>query len=66
LLQTVIVAEQPEDPMKRTWTVIGVVDVARSFKWYQTLSSPDRAPPGNGLLQKVQRCFARAGGWLTR
>jgi predicted enzyme related to lactoylglutathione lyase len=74
--------------MKRTWTIIGVSDVARSFSWYQslfgppksvpahdyfgqildtdgtvllclhkwgahehpTLSSPDRAEPGNGLL----------------
>ena len=74
--------------MKRTWTIIGVADVARSFKWYQslfgqpeaapshdyfgqildadgtvllclhkwgahehpTLSSPDHASPGNGLL----------------
>lgn len=74
--------------MKRTWTVVGVADVARSFRWYQalfgqpesapahsyfgqivdtdgtvllclhewgahehpTLSSPDRAEPGNGLL----------------
>ena len=74
--------------MKRTWTVIGVADVARSFKWYQslfgqpetnpahdyfgqlvdtdgtvllclhqwgahehpTLTSPDHAQPGNGLL----------------
>jgi catechol 2,3-dioxygenase-like lactoylglutathione lyase family enzyme len=74
--------------MKRTWTIIGVADVARSFRWYQSLfgqpqtspahdyfgqvldadgtvllclhkwgahehpslSSPDRAEPGNGLL----------------
>ena len=74
--------------MKRTWTIIGVADVPRSFAWYQsllgvpatepahdyfgqildtdetvllclhkwgahehpTLSSPDRAEPGNGLL----------------
>ena len=74
--------------MKRTWTIIGVADVARSFAWYQallgqpathpahdyfgqildtdgtvllclhqwgahehpSLSSPDRAQPGNGLL----------------
>lgn len=74
--------------MKRTWTIIGVADVARSFEWYQsllglpesrpahdffgqildtdgtvllclhrwgahehpTLSSPERAQPGNGLL----------------
>jgi catechol 2,3-dioxygenase-like lactoylglutathione lyase family enzyme len=74
--------------MKRTWTIIGVADVARSFRWYQSLfgqpqtspahdyfgqvldadgtvllclhewgshehpslTSPDRAEPGNGLL----------------
>jgi catechol 2,3-dioxygenase-like lactoylglutathione lyase family enzyme len=74
--------------MKRTWTIIGVADVARSHRWYQsllgleettpahdkfsqlldadgtvllclhqwgahdhpTLSSPDHAQPGNGLL----------------
>jgi catechol 2,3-dioxygenase-like lactoylglutathione lyase family enzyme len=74
--------------MKRTWTIIGVADVASSLKWYQslfgqkettpahdyfaqvldsdgtvllclhqwgahehpTLSSPDHASPGNGLL----------------
>ncbi|MEO8278382.1 MAG: VOC family protein [Ideonella sp.] len=74
--------------MKRTWTIIGVADVASSLKWYQTLfgqpetapahdyfgqvldvdgtvllclhqwgahehptlSSPDAATPGNGLL----------------
>jgi catechol 2,3-dioxygenase-like lactoylglutathione lyase family enzyme len=74
--------------VKRTWTIIGVADVSRSLKWYQslfgqretapahdywgqvvdadgtillclhqwgahehpTLTSPDRVPPGNGLL----------------
>lgn len=74
--------------MKRTWTIIGVADVARSLAWYQslfgqkktapehddfgqvtdtdgtvllclhqwgahehpTLSSPEQATPGNGLL----------------
>jgi catechol 2,3-dioxygenase-like lactoylglutathione lyase family enzyme len=74
--------------MKRTWTIIGVHDVARSFEWYRsllglppagpahtyfgqivdtdgtvlvcvhqwgehdhpTLTSPDRAEPGNGLV----------------
>ncbi len=74
--------------MKRTWTIIGVADVTRSFNWYQslfgqalsapahdyfgqildpdgtvllclhewgshehpTLTSPDQAQPGNGLL----------------
>jgi catechol 2,3-dioxygenase-like lactoylglutathione lyase family enzyme len=74
--------------MKRIWTIIGVADVTRSFKWYQSLlglpetapahdyfgqivdtdgtvllclhtwgahehpslTSPERAEPGNGLL----------------
>jgi catechol 2,3-dioxygenase-like lactoylglutathione lyase family enzyme len=31
--------------MKRTWTIIGVGDVARSFKWYQSLlGRPETAP----------------------
>ena len=31
--------------MKRTWTIIGVGDVARSFKWYQSLfGQPETAP----------------------
>jgi catechol 2,3-dioxygenase-like lactoylglutathione lyase family enzyme len=31
--------------MKRTWTIIGVADVARSFKWYQSLfGQPASAP----------------------
>jgi hypothetical protein len=31
--------------MKRTWTIIGVRDVAFSFKWYQSLfGQPETAP----------------------
>lgn len=31
--------------MKRTWTIIGVADVARSFAWYQSLLNlPEAAP----------------------
>src|SRR5260370_37485884 len=31
--------------MKRTWTIIGVRDVPRSFQWYQSLfSQPSTAP----------------------
>ena len=31
--------------MKRIWTIIGVGDVARSFKWYQSLfGQPETAP----------------------
>ena len=31
--------------MKRTWTVIGVRDVARSFAWYQRLFGQPAAAP---------------------
>ena len=91
--------------MKRTWTILGVADVARSFDWYQslfgqpksapahdyfgqildtdgtvllclhewgahehpTLSSPDVAEPGNGLLlffrvDDFDEALARARG----
>ena len=31
--------------MRRTWTIIGVADVARSFAWYQALfGQPDTGP----------------------
>ena len=32
--------------MKRTWTIIGVSDVASSFKWYQSLFGRPGTPPG--------------------
>ncbi|BFG80576.1 hypothetical protein PTKU46_86100 [Paraburkholderia terrae] len=31
--------------MKRTWTIIGVSDVVRSFKWYQSLCGQPESPP---------------------
>jgi len=33
--------------MKRTWTIIGVGDVAGSFKWYQTLFGQLETPPAH-------------------
>ena len=33
--------------MKRTWTIIGVRDVARSCKWYQSLFGQPEAPPAH-------------------
>ena len=33
------------NPVKRTWTIIGVGDVLRSFNWYQSLfGQPETAP----------------------
>src|SRR5437762_11350048 len=33
--------------MKRTWTIIGVSDVPRSFKWYQSLFGQPETSPGH-------------------
>jgi len=33
--------------MKRTWTIIGVSDVARSFKWYQSLLGLQETTPAH-------------------
>lgn len=33
--------------MKRTWTIIGVADVARSFGWYQELFGQPRTGPAH-------------------
>jgi catechol 2,3-dioxygenase-like lactoylglutathione lyase family enzyme len=33
--------------MKRTWTVIGVRDVPKSFKWYQSLFGQPETAPGH-------------------
>jgi catechol 2,3-dioxygenase-like lactoylglutathione lyase family enzyme len=95
--------------MRRTWTIIGVKDVASSFKWYQSLlgmpatapaheyfgqildsdgtvllclhawgehdhpslTSPDRAEPGNGLLLFIrvddfETSLANAQSLVTR
>jgi len=38
--------------MKRTWTIIGVGDVARSSKWYQSLfGQPETAPAHDYFAQ---------------
>jgi catechol 2,3-dioxygenase-like lactoylglutathione lyase family enzyme len=40
--------------MKRTWTIIGVADVAQSFKWYQSLLClPETAPAHDDFGQLV-------------
>jgi catechol 2,3-dioxygenase-like lactoylglutathione lyase family enzyme len=40
--------------VKRTWTIIGVADVPRSFKWYQSLLGlPETAPAHDDFGQIV-------------
>jgi len=39
--------------MKRIWTVIGVKDVAGSFKWYQSLFGQPEAAPGHDYWGQI-------------
>lgn len=39
--------------MKRTWTIIGVADVALSFKWYQTLFGQEETSPAHDYFGQV-------------
>jgi catechol 2,3-dioxygenase-like lactoylglutathione lyase family enzyme len=39
--------------MKRTWTIIGVRDVAGSFAWYQALFGQPPTPPGHDDFGQV-------------
>lgn len=39
--------------MKRTWTIIGVSDVPRSFKWYQLLFGQPEMPPGHDYFGQI-------------
>ena len=39
--------------MKRTWTIIGVSDVATSFKWYQSLFGQPETQPGHADFGQI-------------
>jgi len=39
--------------MKRTWTIIGVRDVAHSFKWYQSLFGQPATRPGHDYWGQI-------------
>ena len=39
--------------MKRTWTIIGVADVARSFNWYQSLFGLPESAPAHDYFGQV-------------
>ena len=39
--------------MKRTWTIIGVADVARSFSWYQSLFGHPESAPAHDYFGQV-------------
>jgi catechol 2,3-dioxygenase-like lactoylglutathione lyase family enzyme len=39
--------------MKRIWTIIGVRDVPRSFKWYQSLFGQPETAPGHDYFGQI-------------
>src|ERR1043165_2425290 len=39
--------------MKRTWTIIAVADVGRSFKWYQSLFGQPATSPGHDYFGQI-------------
>ena len=39
--------------MKRTWTIIGVADVARSVTWYQSLFGQPETPPAHDYFGHI-------------
>jgi catechol 2,3-dioxygenase-like lactoylglutathione lyase family enzyme len=39
--------------MKRIWTIIGVADVARSFKWYQSLFGQPETKPAHEYFGQI-------------
>lgn len=39
--------------MNRTWTIIGVADVASSFAWYQSLFGQPATSPGHGHFAQL-------------
>lgn len=39
--------------MKRTWTIIGVDDVPRSVRWYQTLFGQPASPPAHDYFGQI-------------
>lgn len=39
--------------MRRTWTIVGVADVPRSFAWYQTLLGMPRTEPAHEYFGQI-------------
>ena len=49
--------------MKRTWTIIGVRDVASSFQWYQSLfGQPEVSPAHDHFGQNSEVQWTSRGG----
>lgn len=40
--------------MRRSWTIIGTADVAKSFAWYQTLFGQPKTAPAHDFFGQLQ------------
>ena len=47
------IPEIGESLMKRTWTIIGVADVAHSFDWYQSLFGQPKSAPAHDFFGQI-------------
>ncbi len=47
-------AKLRRNPVKRTWTIIGVADVGGSFKWYQSLFGQPETPPAHSYFGDIR------------
>jgi catechol 2,3-dioxygenase-like lactoylglutathione lyase family enzyme len=43
-----------EEPMKRTWPIVGVADVAASASWYATLLDTRNNHPGAAVFDQIE------------
>lgn len=53
LARKVLGVIRQEKDMKRTWTIIGVADVARSFSWYQSLFGQPGTNPAHDYFGQI-------------
>ena len=52
-MPAVLDVRPPGNLMKRTWTIIGVADVAHSFKWYQSLFGLAETYPAHDYFGQI-------------
>jgi catechol 2,3-dioxygenase-like lactoylglutathione lyase family enzyme len=52
-LQSLTQVQTAEELMKRIWTIIGVADVPRSFRWYQSLLGLPATAPSHDYFGQI-------------
>ena len=52
-IRRVMAAQSSINAMKSLWTIIGVTDVRKSFKWYQSLFGQPETPPAHDYFGQI-------------